>query len=73
MPQGGAGLQASQRSIRRYSGQEYRRGDTIWVHDYQLMLVPGLLRARLPDARIGFFLHLPFPSSAVYRVLPLDV
>ena len=42
----------------------------MWVHDYQLMLVPGLLRARLPDARIGFFLHIPFPSSEVYRILP---
>jgi trehalose 6-phosphate synthase/phosphatase len=50
--------------------QEYRSGDTVWVHDYQLMLVPGLLRERLPDARIGFFLHIPFPSSEVYRILP---
>jgi trehalose 6-phosphate synthase/phosphatase len=50
--------------------REYRPGDTIWVHDYQLMLVPGLLRARLPHARIGFFLHTPFPSSEVFRVLP---
>ncbi|MFN8061081.1 MAG: bifunctional alpha,alpha-trehalose-phosphate synthase (UDP-forming)/trehalose-phosphatase [Vicinamibacterales bacterium] len=50
--------------------REYRSGNTIWVHDYQLMLVPGLLRERLPDARIGFFLHIPFPSSEVFRVLP---
>ena len=50
--------------------REYRPGDTIWVHDYQLMLLPGLLRARLPQARIGFFLHIPFPSSEVYRILP---
>jgi trehalose 6-phosphate synthase/phosphatase len=49
---------------------EYRPGDTIWVHDYQLMLVPAFLRARLPDARIGFFLHVPFPSSEIFRVLP---
>jgi len=47
----------------------YRSG-TIWVHDYQLMLVPGMLRDRLPDARIGFFLHVPFPSSEVFRILP---
>ncbi len=45
-------------------------GDMIWVHDYQLMLVPALLRERLPDARIGFFLHVPFPSSEVFRILP---
>ena len=48
----------------------YRPGDAIWVHDYQLMLVPALLRERLPDARIGFFLHIPFPSSEVFRILP---
>ena len=50
--------------------EHYRSGDTIWIHDYQLMLLPGLLRQRLPGARIGFFLHIPFPSSEVFRVLP---
>ena len=50
--------------------REYRPGDVIWVHDYQLMLVPSLLRERLPGARIGFFLHIPFPSSEVFRTLP---
>jgi trehalose 6-phosphate synthase/phosphatase len=50
--------------------REYRPGDTIWVHDYHLMLLPALLRQRLPHARIGFFLHIPFPSSEVFRVLP---
>ena len=49
---------------------EYRPGDRIWVHDYQLLLVPGLLRRRLPDARIGFFLHIPFPSEELFRTLP---
>ena len=48
----------------------YRPGDLIWVHDYQLFLVPGLLRRRLPDARIGFFLHIPFPSEELFRTLP---
>jgi trehalose 6-phosphate synthase/phosphatase len=48
----------------------YRDGDMIWVHDYQLMLLPGLLRKRVPRARIGFFLHVPFPSSEVFRILP---
>ncbi|HZH02397.1 MAG TPA: trehalose-6-phosphate synthase, partial [Myxococcaceae bacterium] len=48
----------------------YRPGDQIWVHDYQLMRVPALLRSRLPRARIGFFLHIPFPSSEVFRTLP---
>jgi trehalose 6-phosphate synthase/phosphatase len=50
--------------------RHYRAGDTIWIHDYQLMLLPALLRQRLPGARIGFFLHIPFPSSEVFRTLP---
>ena len=50
--------------------EQYRNNDTIWIHDYQLMLLPALLRERLPDARIGFFLHIPFPSSEVFRILP---
>jgi len=47
-----------------------RPGDLIWVHDYQLMLLPHLLREAMPDARIGFFLHIPFPSSELFRLLP---
>ena len=50
--------------------RSYQPGDTIWVHDYQLMLVPGMLREKLPDARIGFFHHIPFPALDVFRVLP---
>jgi trehalose 6-phosphate synthase/phosphatase len=50
--------------------REYRPGDRIWVHDYQLMLVPKLIRDQLPGASIGFFLHIPFPSSEVFRALP---
>ena len=50
--------------------REYHAGDTIWVHDYQLLLLPALLRQRLPEARIGFFLHIPFPSSEVFRTVP---
>jgi trehalose 6-phosphate synthase/phosphatase len=45
-------------------------GDEIWVHDYQLLLLPSLLRKRLPAASIGFFLHIPFPSFEVFRQLP---
>ncbi len=48
----------------------YQPGDLVWVHDYQLMLVPGMLRQRVPRARIGFFLHIPFPSFEVFRILP---
>lgn len=47
----------------------YKRGDVIWVHDYHLLLVPGMIRKMLPDAKIGFFLHAAFPSSEVFRCL----
>lgn len=49
-------------------------GDMIWVQDYHLMLLPALLKEILTDMpaiKIGFFLHTPFPSSEVYRVLPV--
>jgi trehalose 6-phosphate synthase/phosphatase len=45
-------------------------GDHLWVHDYHLMLVPEMVREQRPEARIGFFLHTPFPSSEVVRMLP---
>lgn len=44
--------------------------DIIWVHDYQLMLLPKMLREALPNVRIGYFQHIPFPSLEVYRALP---
>jgi len=49
---------------------QYRDGDLVWMHDYQLMLVPELVRRARPGARIGFFLHIPFPSSELFRALP---
>jgi trehalose 6-phosphate synthase/phosphatase len=52
------------------AAREYQDGDMIWVHDYQLLLVPGMLRERLPRARIGYFLHIPFPSYEIFRMLP---
>jgi trehalose 6-phosphate synthase/phosphatase len=47
-------------------------GDVIWVHDYQLMLLPQMLREKLPDAAIGFFLHIPFPSYEIFRLMPTN-
>jgi len=44
--------------------------DKIWVHDYPLMLLPKYLRERMPNASIGFFLHIPFPPYDVFRLLP---
>jgi len=46
------------------------KNDLIWVHDYQLMLLPAILRKQLPDSGIGFFLHIPFPSLEIFRLLP---
>ena len=45
-------------------------GATVWVHDYQLQLVPQLLRRLRPDVRIGFFLHIPFPPVELFMRLP---
>ena len=44
--------------------------DIIWIHDYHLMLLPKLIREKLPNAKIGFFLHIPFPSFEIFRLLP---
>lgn len=49
----------------------WQPGDTIWVHDYQLMRVPALIRRRLPHAKIGFFLHVPFPNPEIFFTLPV--
>jgi trehalose 6-phosphate synthase/phosphatase len=43
--------------------------DIVWIHDYQLILLPGLIREKMPEAIIGFFLHIPFPSYEVFRLL----
>ncbi len=48
-----------------------RPGDLIWVHDYQLCLVPQMLREKGLGCPIGFFLHIPFPSADTYRTLPV--
>ncbi|KAF4775498.1 glycosyltransferase family 20 [Colletotrichum scovillei] len=55
--------------------QDVQDGDLIWVHDYHLMLLPEMLREEIGDSKknvkIGFFLHTPFPSSEIYRILPV--
>ncbi|XP_057428128.1 alpha,alpha-trehalose-phosphate synthase [UDP-forming] 5-like [Lotus japonicus] len=45
--------------------------DYVWVHDYHLMVLPTFLRKRFNRVRLGFFLHSPFPSSEIYRTLPV--
>ena len=47
-----------------------RPDDTVWIHDYHLMLLPHLLRKALPKIRIGFFLHIPFPQFEIFRLIP---
>lgn len=50
--------------------QHSKPGEVIWVQDYQLMLVPHLVRAARPSAPIAFFLHIPFPPADLFHVLP---
>ena len=45
-------------------------GATVWIHDYQLQLVPSLVRAQRPDVRIGWFNHIPFPPVELFAQLP---
>lgn len=47
-----------------------KKGDKIWIHDYHLFLLPQMIRDFMPSADIGFFLHIPFPSYEVFRLLP---
>lgn len=50
--------------------EEAKDEDIIWIHDFQLMLVPGLVKEKRPELKVGFFLHIPFPSSEIFRELP---
>jgi trehalose 6-phosphate synthase/phosphatase len=45
-------------------------GDFIWIHDYQLFLLPAMIRKKAPDVTLGFFLHIPFPSFEIFRLMP---
>lgn len=44
--------------------------DKVWIHDYHLMLLPKIIKEKRPDISIGFFLHIPFPSYEIFRILP---
>lgn len=64
---------AYQRINQRFLQRVYRLAkpeDIFWIHDYHLMLLPALVRKSIPQSAIGFFLHIPFPSSEVFRLLP---
>jgi len=62
------------RNINRAFGEAVvnalRPDDVLWIHDYHLMLLPKLVREKFPEMPIGFFLHIPFPSWEVFRMLP---
>jgi trehalose 6-phosphate synthase/phosphatase len=47
-----------------------KKGDTVWVHDYQLLLLPDLIRSQQSNVTIGFFQHIPFPSYEIFRLIP---
>ena len=53
-------------ALKKVAGPE----DIIWIHDYHLMLLPQMIREKLPRTHIGFFLHIPFPSYEIFRQLP---
>ena len=67
--------QAANRLFASKIAKNVESGDLVWVHDYHLMLLPQMLRQELgnskKDVKIGFFLHTPFPSSDIYRMLPV--
>jgi trehalose 6-phosphate synthase len=62
-------VEVNQRFAREVAGLA-AEGATVWVHDYQLQLLPQMLRERRPDLRIGFFLHIPFPPAELFLQLP---
>jgi alpha,alpha-trehalose-phosphate synthase [UDP-forming] len=61
---------AVNRRFAEVAADHARPGATVWVQDYQLQLVPAMLRDRRPDLRIGFFNHIPFPGHEIYSQLP---
>jgi trehalose 6-phosphate synthase/phosphatase len=69
-PEGWAAYVAANRRFRDAVLEHLGPGDTVWVHDYHLMLLPRLIRDVAPEARVGFFLHIPFPASETFRILP---
>lgn len=50
--------------------EEVEAGDRVWIHDYQLLLVPEMVKSVRKDVTIGFFLHIPFPSFEIFRIFP---
>ena len=51
--------------------EQWKKNDMVWIHDYHLLLVPRMVRDKIPAAQIGFFFHVAFPSSEVFRCLAM--
>jgi trehalose 6-phosphate synthase/phosphatase len=51
--------------------KEAKKGDLVWLHDFHLMMVPQFVKEKRPDLKVGFFLHIPWPSSEIFRQLPV--
>ncbi|MBB5395691.1 bifunctional alpha,alpha-trehalose-phosphate synthase (UDP-forming)/trehalose-phosphatase [Mucilaginibacter sp. AK015] len=58
------------RSFAEMLSTQIRIGDVVWIHDYHLLPLAGMLRKRFPDLTIGLFLHIPFPAYELFRVIP---
>ncbi|KAL6721196.1 Trehalose-6-P synthase/phosphatase complex synthase subunit [Lecanora helva] len=66
--------QEANRKFAKVIARDVQDGDLIWIHDYHLMLLPAMLREEIDselNVKIGFFMHTPFPSSEIYRILPV--
>lgn len=65
---------AAYKKVNRIFAQEIlkiaNQDDVIWIHDYHLILLPAMIKQHLPDTQVGFFLHIPFPSHEIYKLLP---
>jgi len=62
--------QSVNRKFAAVVAEQIQDGDTVWAHDYQLLLLPGLIREQCPHVTIGFFQHIPFPSYEMFRLIP---
>lgn len=66
-----AAYQRANRLFSRAVLSAYQEGDVVWCHDYHLALLPQYLKELRPSMKVGWFLHTPFPSSEIFRTLPL--
>ena len=66
------GVEDVNRRFAEAAAAEAKPGETVWIHDYHLMRAPIHLRREQPNARIAFFLHIPFPPYDSFRLLPWD-